>query len=543
MLMVDGGGSTHVRRRSNAASAPASTLTSHLPRPAQRSYSTSTSYASANAAEHRMLESTRATAKPKLKPKPDSDGIFSNISNRVRQGITKVQASVKRTVAKLDFERIGSGNSRSSLKPQGSKPRLPHYASANAAEHHMLTSGRSDGTNRRAQSTLRSSIDPELVRAQLHPGISKPKPAHGTAGDLPSARREVQRLSRDFKSLKSSSQSAVSFRSADRLSEAGADLDASRKRLKSAQADKDLKAAQALPLSLGVGREFAIREAQERLSLVRTRYYATQGLDRLGRPIEIPVPEPEPEPEQPKPQESSSLWSRGVSWVKDKGSSALDKADSALDSTKDVVSDGASWAWDHKSDIGHTALDVLGTFDPTPLSDGINAAWYLAEGDKVNAAISAAGMIPYVGDAAKVGKYGAKAYKATKAAKETIDAAGHTRSIARESLIRKPLRDENGRFVRDPNRPPESVSKHRSPEYRSAQAELKRRSLNDPNLPSHARAWLRQEQSRRGNNPRNWRNPPGYHTGHPTWSPPGSGLKLRWELGKDNRFRGAKYGR
>jgi uncharacterized protein YukE len=53
------------------------------------------------------------------------------------------------------------------------------------------------------------------------------------------------------------------------------------------------------------------------------------------------------------------------------------------------------------SDIGHAILDVAGL---VPLigeaADGINAAWYTAEGDYSNAALSAAAMIPGIGMAA-----------------------------------------------------------------------------------------------------------------------------------------------
>ena len=60
----------------------------------------------------------------------------------------------------------------------------------------------------------------------------------------------------------------------------------------------------------------------------------------------------------------------------------------------------------------HAILDVIGVFDPTPISDGLNSIIYLAEGDFVNAAISAASIVPYIGDGAKAGKYGAKAVNA-----------------------------------------------------------------------------------------------------------------------------------
>jgi len=65
----------------------------------------------------------------------------------------------------------------------------------------------------------------------------------------------------------------------------------------------------------------------------------------------------------------------------------------------------------------HCTLDAIGTFEPTPFADLINAGLYGLEGDKVNAGLSMAGVVPYVGDAAKIGKYGAKGIKAAKAAK------------------------------------------------------------------------------------------------------------------------------
>ena len=54
----------------------------------------------------------------------------------------------------------------------------------------------------------------------------------------------------------------------------------------------------------------------------------------------------------------------------------------------------------------HTVLDVIGLFDPTPVSDGLNAALYAVEGDMKNAAISLAGaLLPYAGDLVKGTKY------------------------------------------------------------------------------------------------------------------------------------------
>ncbi|WP_372474780.1 polymorphic toxin type 24 domain-containing protein [Capnocytophaga sp. ARDL2] len=68
-----------------------------------------------------------------------------------------------------------------------------------------------------------------------------------------------------------------------------------------------------------------------------------------------------------------------------------------------------------------TTLDVIGVFDPTGISDGINAVIYLINGDYGSAAISAISILPF-GDLAKGGKYAYKAAsvaeQATKVSKE-----------------------------------------------------------------------------------------------------------------------------
>lgn len=64
------------------------------------------------------------------------------------------------------------------------------------------------------------------------------------------------------------------------------------------------------------------------------------------------------------------------------------------------------WSW---SDIGHTALDVLGLVPVVGEAfDGVNAAWYASEGDWLNAGLSAAAMIPLAGWMTTGGKLGYK---------------------------------------------------------------------------------------------------------------------------------------
>ena len=49
-------------------------------------------------------------------------------------------------------------------------------------------------------------------------------------------------------------------------------------------------------------------------------------------------------------------------------------------------------------------LDLAGIVDPTGVADATNAVLQANSGEWLNAAISVAGLIPYLGDAAKVGK-------------------------------------------------------------------------------------------------------------------------------------------
>ena len=77
----------------------------------------------------------------------------------------------------------------------------------------------------------------------------------------------------------------------------------------------------------------------------------------------------------------------------------------AIKPTKEEKSWWESWG----SDVIHTGLHVVGLIPGVgEIADGANALIYLAEGDKVNAAISAAAMIPGAGMAATGAKYGKK---------------------------------------------------------------------------------------------------------------------------------------
>ena len=57
-------------------------------------------------------------------------------------------------------------------------------------------------------------------------------------------------------------------------------------------------------------------------------------------------------------------------------------------------------------DMAQIGLSVAGIFDPTPISDGIDGLISLFRGDFLGAGISVVSMVPYIGDAAKLGKLG-----------------------------------------------------------------------------------------------------------------------------------------
>jgi hypothetical protein len=85
-----------------------------------------------------------------------------------------------------------------------------------------------------------------------------------------------------------------------------------------------------------------------------------------------------------------------------------------------------SWWKRWGSDALHTALDVVGMIPAVgEVADGANALVYLAEGDKVSAALSAAAMLPVGGQAATAGKWGKKGVQAVEkqVAKEAAERA------------------------------------------------------------------------------------------------------------------------
>ncbi|MFC4333715.1 golvesin C-terminal-like domain-containing protein [Salininema proteolyticum] len=99
------------------------------------------------------------------------------------------------------------------------------------------------------------------------------------------------------------------------------------------------------------------------------------------------------------------------------------------------------------SDIGHAALDVAGLVPVVgEVADVANAAWYAAEGNYEDAALSLAGAVPFAG-------WGAAGVKAAKYGKKAWDAMP-TGAAAKSSKKADP--PNNGQRTPDQNTPPSS---------------------------------------------------------------------------------------
>lgn len=107
---------------------------------------------------------------------------------------------------------------------------------------------------------------------------------------------------------------------------------------------------------------------------------------------------------------------------------AMDAAGGGVRSVGNAVSNATI------SDIGHTALDVAGMVPVIgEAADLANAGWYLAEGDKTNAALSAAGAIPFAGNFATGAKWAKKGVNAVDMAADgakVVDKAGDAARVA-----------------------------------------------------------------------------------------------------------------
>lgn len=101
---------------------------------------------------------------------------------------------------------------------------------------------------------------------------------------------------------------------------------------------------------------------------------------------------------------------------------AFDEAVGAAKGAVDGV--GAAVSKMSPSDVGHLALDGVGMIPVVgEAADLANAGWYAAEGDMVNAGLSAAAAIPGAGNVATAAKWGKRAIDASDAINDVSKAA------------------------------------------------------------------------------------------------------------------------
>lgn len=79
-------------------------------------------------------------------------------------------------------------------------------------------------------------------------------------------------------------------------------------------------------------------------------------------------------------------------------------------------------------DLTQIALDIVGIFEPTPFADGTNTLISWGRGDFWGGVMSAAGIIPYVGDLAKLGKLG----KWAKTVANAVELAASSPALAKK---------------------------------------------------------------------------------------------------------------
>ncbi len=152
-------------------------------------------------------------------------------------------------------------------------------------------------------------------------------------------------------------------------------------------------------------------------------------------------------PETSSVWNQSAAWGSGTIWGTDGDFSGMRPAGLSLKNAWSSVKDKAKNA-DWKK-IGHGALDVVGAL-PIPVvstaADLANAGWYAAEGDYKNAAMSAVGAVPGVGDGAKLALKAADAAKTARSARTTtrLTTRSTPGSSPRSGLAPSPRRETPG---------------------------------------------------------------------------------------------------
>ena len=155
-----------------------------------------------------------------------------------------------------------------------------------------------------------------------------------------------------------------------------------------------------------------------------------------------------------------------------------DLIDISVNASSLGVDFGGNYTLDGEAVVS-AGLDIVGIVDPSGIADGLNASLQAKNGDWLGAGISALGVIPYVGDVAKVGKIG----KDVKIINNAIDEVKSAKQLLNEG--------------------------------RSGKQEKLRELINDPKLGKAEKGWLKQEKNAMDAGKRTtMRNPPGKDLAH-----------------------------
>lgn len=143
--------------------------------------------------------------------------------------------------------------------------------------------------------------------------------------------------------------------------------------------------------------------------------------------------------------------------------------------------------------IGHGILDVVGLVPVVgELADGANAAWYAAEGDYTNAALSAAAMVPFAGWGATGAKLGMKGYKSLSKTAKVVDKVANTK-VGKFTGLNKPTKAAKfygpNRYEANPS--PTQPSSAVSPKTDKSQDIKSNKSLGSNRVAQGASSWKR----------------------------------------------------
>jgi hypothetical protein len=126
--------------------------------------------------------------------------------------------------------------------------------------------------------------------------------------------------------------------------------------------------------------------------------------------------------------------------IKGKNNSSVTFKTDLIDITVNAGSLGIDFSGNYSlsgDDVISAGLDIVGIVDPSGIADGLNAGLQAKKGDWIGAGISMFGILPLVGDIAKVGKIG----KDVKIINNAIDAAQAQKRADKLSEIGRPARD------------------------------------------------------------------------------------------------------